>query len=421
MVHAHRLLWLLAVAICLMVRSTYLEGELASTPMALLTERETPTNGLDFITNEAFHFLKNLGNSYHIDLNNKNGFEEEFARVMTRGDKDTVLVSVLGTDYTSELVFMQMKHMFQARYANMTLLDKTDNLRDDYKTSEAGIWFFLAGVASTHIKNTEVIDQAVTNLHKLAQSSINGKPFYPRNVVLDLMEGSLSKMHAELAPLMRKLGYIIMEKGQKSPGDDINKENIFISAEFFQFWTELSVFVTQHMPQENIQIMPMTLVHTSKITITISNINLPSGGPLSQHQFQSLHGFLETKTIQLLSFNFNSPQIQADFRKFFSGFCKAQTREDIPGNLKLFLGKRHVNTPIRVSEFRFLSENFRQLQAQCLENISKFSSALDMNELSYVPVVDAPDVNVINSFLTSTEGNNFEVRKNALSMFEDED
>lgn len=348
---------------------------------------DVPHTGSEFVTNEGYQLLKNLGSLYLVDLTGAaTPFEDKFARKLTGSDKDTILVTVSGDDIDNEEIFAEMKKMVEKRYTSKMI--KTDYLQaasvGGVKSSEAGIWFFLYGVASTSAGQTESIDALISKLLALAESSVTGKAFYPKQTVLDLMEGSLSKMHPELAPYMRKLGYITIEKGLRyqSHGLDLSSPDVFISAEYFQFWTELSVFVFNNMPKENILIQPMTIVSNKRVTITLSNINQPQGGPFLLPQFEALRGFLEAKSQQRLPANAQDSLIKADYLAFFSGFCKRQSLQPSStsrvSSHRLFIGKRHINAPIRAQEFRFLVEAFRSLQTSVTDLAAKFTKAADV-------------------------------------------
>lgn len=365
-----------------------------------------PSEGKDYTTNEGWQLLKNVGDLYLIDLTPSPGqhkqyqpFETSFSRKMTGTDKDTVLLTLSGSDSARDDVFITIMDVMSRRYEARML--KHDNLKDPVKNSEAALWFFLYGAASTTAGQTQSIDEAVGKLLDLAQLAISGKPFYPKTVVFDLMEGSLKKMNPDLSPLMRKLGYIIIEKGvrHQSPGHssttvDIHKDDFFVSAEYFQLWTELSVFVFSHMPRENVLLQPMTLVATESLRVVVQNVDLPTGGPLLLHQFEAILGFLEGKRQQLLPANLADARVKADYQAFFAGFCKQQLQKgggstddgsSAAGGRRLFLGKRNVNSAIRAQEFRFLSESFRALQASVAELTSKFTRAEDVGALRNRP------------------------------------
>jgi len=365
-----------------------------------------PSEGKDYTTNEGWQLLKNVGDLYLIDLTPQAGqhqqyqpFETSFSRKMTGTDKDTVLLTLSGSDSSRDDVFTAIMDVMARRYEARML--KIDNLKDTVKNSEAALWFFLYGAASTTAGQTQSIDEAVGKLLDLAQLAIKGKPFYPKQTVLDLMEGSLKKMNPDLAPLMRKLGYIIIEKGvrHQSPSStavDIHKDDFFVSAEYFQLWTELSVFVFSHMPRDNVLLQPMTLVATDSLNVVVQNINLPTGGPLLLHQFEAILGFLEAKRQQLLPANLADARIKADYQAFFAGFCKQQVlQQGTPsadegsgasaGGRRLFLGKRNVNSAIRAQEFRYLSEAFRALQTSVAQLTSKFARAADVGALRTRP------------------------------------
>ena len=133
----------------------------------------------------------------------------------------------------------------------------------------------------------------------------------------------------------------------------------------------------------------MTIVHSAKVTVSISNINQPKGGPLLLPQFEALRGFLEAKAQQRLSVNTQDARISSDYRAFFAGFCKRQRQAPGSGGggvgggsgggsgVRLFLGKRHINAAIRAQEFRFLVEVFRGLQVSVRDLSAKFSRATD--------------------------------------------
>jgi hypothetical protein len=88
--------------------------------------------------------------------------------------------------------------------------------------------------------------------------------------------------------------------------------------------------------------------------------------------------------------------MKQDYIAFFSGFSKRQTRDSSnfaaaapvsadsmtqSQSQRLFLGKRHINAPIRVQEFRFLVEAFRALKTSVTELSAKFAKAIDVVSL----------------------------------------
>lgn len=351
--------------------------------------------GIDFVRNQGYQLLDIVGSSYSVDLNSPTiSFEERLSRKMTGVDKDTVQLIVSGEDYNKEEIFIAMKQMMNKRYT--TSMQKQDNLvaADGVKNSEAALWFFLYGIGSTVARATEDIDVAVGRLIALANAAIIGKAFYPKQTVVDLMEGALKSLPGDVAPLVRKLGYIIIEKGlahhaaiagkgTDSKSIDMSRDDYFISAEYFQFWTELAMFVQSSLPKTDVLATPMTILITPKVTITISNINLPQGGPLLLPQFEALLGFLDAKGQQLLSVN-SAGEIAKDYQSFDTGFNKEQIRAHAFSK-RIFLGKRHMNAPIRAQEFRFLAETMRYIQRGVSELQAKFSKAADMQGLKVLP------------------------------------
>jgi hypothetical protein len=146
---------------------------------------------------------------------------------------------------------------------------------------EASIWFFLAGHANS-LADTNVVDTEIKELLHLAEKAVKGIPFYPRQVVIDLMNTAVEKLHKNLAPLVLTVGNLILKKARHLALKTIGKAlddplDINIPAEFFQFWQQLCQFCEKYASFDDVLTKPLTVYKKKdEATVTLKNL-LPQG------------------------------------------------------------------------------------------------------------------------------------------------
>ena len=401
------LLLLLVISLLVIVKST------PSAPNPKETKELIKTVGLDL--------LAKTGSSYGVDLRSQD-FEISFAKKMAEGDKDLLSLTITGSHKNSPKLYKELRDVLIQRFCNLKIGDisykygqgsceiteiKTINIV--LEPEEASIWFFLAGHANTLSETTDV-DNQIRELLNLAEKAVKGIPFYPRQVVVDLMNTAVEKLHKNLAPLVLNVGNLILKKARHLALRNIGKPlddplDINIPAEFFQFWQELCQFCSKYASFDDVLTKPLTLYKKKdEATITMKNL-ISEGGPLTLEQLDDLLGFLN---FQIKATSINSilkqqadpspiitttcaeseddfdgrmictnesiaigPHIleqtsrryetgTKDARYFFIGYCgMTETKTAININL----GHRHAKAPLKFAQFQFLVDIFRGLNS----------------------------------------------------------
>ena len=343
-------------------------------------------------SNLGVNLLQKLGNSYGIDLK-YGGFEKSYAFKLAQVDESALININIAFKSSKKdrsknnMLYNLLNSTLYKRYLEIPA-DNQDYFMegdDHIYPSEAAIWFFISGHASS-ISDTALVDEQTDVLIKLAKLAIFGKPFFPKQTVVELMEGALQKFNENLQPLLRDIGDAILRK-QSEVSDQI-------PAEFFQFWAELCAFAEKYLDFDDILERPITLIRNEDYAVTLTNM-IEGGGPLLYEQFLAMRGFIDAHLLadksiaQLIggesavsppsstlnaekekeaTMKYNIAVMDSD--NFFTGFCKANVRAD-DHVLILDIGLRHINCTSVMQKYQFLIENFRMARKSVSLLISK--------------------------------------------------
>lgn len=264
-----------------------------------------PANVIDSLENSGWTLLNLTGSQYGIDLT-KDDFELSYARRLSENDVNVISMDIRGQDKDKPSMYVDLRSVVHRRYLFTSIRDTNKYFLEPPKTNhsadrptEEGVWFFLAGHACS-INDPAQVDIDIYSLLELADKAVKGVPFYPRPIVVSLIEGAVAKLHKDLGPLIRFLGERVLAKARayskkqhfNSAYTHLNDDEINIPAEFFQFWQELCQFAEKQIPFEDVLHRPVTLLRHANVTVTMTNL-ISTGGPLLEKQFLNLAGFLD--------------------------------------------------------------------------------------------------------------------------------